>query len=128
MINLNIIRNFSGAKLYHCYTTLKINPNASRSEIREKFLRLSRIYHPDNKETGSHNKFVRLKNAYEIIKDAPLRSGQKYPDQSEYEQDLSYQRYISALNSKKEYVYVNPKDEYTALYSKMPRKKKFFFF
>lgn len=35
---------------------------------------MSKVYHPDNKSTGSHIKFVKLKEAYDDIKDAPRAS------------------------------------------------------
>lgn len=37
-------------------------------QLKQIFRRLSKQYHPDNQETGDAEKFVELKNEYEIIK------------------------------------------------------------
>lgn len=59
-------------KLRFFYQTLGARPKATSNEIREIFLRMSKIYHPDNPKTGDQGKFVKIKDAYEQIKDAPL--------------------------------------------------------
>lgn len=48
---------------------LDITKDASSKEIKDSFLKLSKVYHPDNKVTGSHAKFVELKEAYDALKD-----------------------------------------------------------
>lgn len=59
-------------KLMHYYNTLKVRPNSSPEEIRENFIELVKIYHPDNPDTGNEAKFIRIKTSYEKIKEAPL--------------------------------------------------------
>lgn len=74
-------------KLAHYYTILKTRPTAKPEQIKESFLTLSKIYHPDNLETGDQAKFVRLKEAYDKIKDAPLQNPKFEPGADE---DLSH--------------------------------------
>lgn len=65
------VRYLTASKLREYYDLLKVDKNSSTKEIKESFLRLSKLYHPDNKTTGSHAKFVNLKQAYDAIKDGP---------------------------------------------------------
>lgn len=65
-------RAFSSRRIHECYRLLQINAQAEPSDIRQRYLELIRVYHPDNKETGNAKKFIRIKNAYEMIKKAPL--------------------------------------------------------
>jgi len=59
-------------KLRFFYSVLGVRPRASAADIRSLFLKQCKIYHPDNPETGNQSKFIRIKEAYEQIKDAPL--------------------------------------------------------
>lgn len=69
-----VIRSFHSPRRYQfLYNILESNPNSSKEEIKNNFIRLSKIYHPDNLETGNKQKFIRLKDAYEAIKEAPLK-------------------------------------------------------
>lgn len=65
------IRVLSTSQLKEYYALLKVQKSSSPKEIKESFLRLSKVYHPDNKTTGSHLRFVKLKEAYDAIKDGP---------------------------------------------------------
>lgn len=61
-------RELSTNQLKKHYDILNVNSKSSMKEIKESFLSLSKVYHPDNKLTGSHNKFVELKEAYDALK------------------------------------------------------------
>lgn len=67
-------RLISSLRLKECHKLLEVDKSSTPKQIKESFLRLSKIYHPDNKSTGSHAKFVKLKEAYDEIKDAPTAS------------------------------------------------------
>lgn len=61
----------STSQLKDYYNLLNVNRLSTNKEIKDSFLKLSKVYHPDNKLTGSHAKFVQLKEAYDAIKDGP---------------------------------------------------------
>lgn len=63
------VRSLSTSQLKEYYAILNVQKSSTPKEIKESFLRLSKIYHPDNRTTGSHLKFVQLKEAYDAIKD-----------------------------------------------------------
>jgi hypothetical protein len=51
------------------YDTLEISPECTKTEIRESWLRLSMLYHPDL-NTGDEKateKFVKIKEAYKLL-------------------------------------------------------------
>lgn len=73
MINASTKRAYGTRKFYACYMILKSKINSTPSEIKENYHKLSKKYHPDNHETGNYIKFIGIKNAYEMIKDAPLK-------------------------------------------------------
>jgi hypothetical protein len=83
-------RHNSYWKLAHFYSILRTRPSSSPDQIKDSFLKLSKIYHPDNAETGDQAKFVRIKDAYDKIKDAPLRNS-KLTGESE---DLSHAAFV----------------------------------
>ena len=63
-----------GEKTY--YEILNVKPVASQDEIRESFLKLSKLHHPDTavgngKET--HNEFILLSEAYTVLSKPALR-------------------------------------------------------
>jgi curved DNA-binding protein CbpA len=52
------------------YKVLGVLPTASEREIKAAYKTLAMIYHPDkNKEASAHQIFVRIKEAYDILKD-----------------------------------------------------------
>ena len=64
------------------YNILNVKPNATQSQIRKMFKRLSLAYHPDAKEdTGvdGDRKFRLIIEAYEILKDPDKRK--KYDEE-----------------------------------------------
>lgn len=75
-------RSISTSRLKECHKLLEVNTTSTPKQIKESFLRLTKIYHPDNKLTGSHTEFVRLKQAYDDIKDAPTATESDKPFRS----------------------------------------------
>jgi len=67
---------------------LKLDSSSTSREIKDSFLKLSKVYHPDNKLTGSHAKFVELKEAYDALKDGQQPSSAS--SSSRYDEDLSH--------------------------------------
>lgn len=61
---------------------LEVNANSNKKDIKDNFLRLSKIYHPDNKLTGSHAKFLELKEAYDALKDGQPTSTSSYTSET----------------------------------------------
>ncbi|CAD2093639.1 DnaJ protein, putative [Plasmodium vinckei lentum] len=52
----------------NAYEILNVSTYASKTEIRQSFRKLSRIYHPDkSKEPDAFDKFTKIREAYEIL-------------------------------------------------------------
>lgn len=109
MLLFNISRRaFSSRKIYDCYSALNVGPSASEREIRQNYLELIKTYHPDNKETGNQKKFIRVQNAYEIIKRAPLSARHNgsldytftldETDEDGQKPDLTHKAYVEEIN------------------------------
>lgn len=99
-------KRFKSNKDY--YSILGVNYNSSPKDIKESFLKLSKIYHPDNNATGNHVKFVQIKEAYDAIKDIPPS---KQPRQS-FTSHTQYRRPLRPLNmSHIQSVYKTIRDE-----------------
>jgi molecular chaperone DnaJ len=54
-------------KIQQAYQILEIQPESNEEEVKKQFKKLARKYHPDNKETGSEEKFKEINAAYELI-------------------------------------------------------------
>lgn len=78
-------------KLAPFYHVLRARPTSSADEIRESYIKLTKMYHPDNLKNGDQLKFIRIKEAYEKIKDAPLKMKK---DEVDAEEDLSHAAFI----------------------------------
>lgn len=90
-------RFLTDKKYIASYTILKVKNKSTPQDIRNNFLKLTKIYHPDNVETGNHSRFLRLKAAYDLIKDAPLlNEGIKSENtfESEIDCDLSHKAHV----------------------------------
>ena len=48
----------------------------SESELKLKFKKLTKKYHPDNIKTGDHDKFLDIHDAFEMLKDAIIKLNQ----------------------------------------------------
>ena len=52
-----------------CYSLLNIKEGCSEEELRESYIRLAKVYHPDSQsETADAKKFSQVKDAYRAIK------------------------------------------------------------
>lgn len=54
-------------KRTEAYSTLEIPETASADEAKKAFRQLSKKFHPDNKDTGSEDKFKKINEAYQSI-------------------------------------------------------------
>lgn len=57
-----------------CYEVLQLSPNADGETISRVYRLLAARYHPDNRETGDSEKFIRLSQAYQILSDPEKRA------------------------------------------------------
>jgi len=57
-----------------CYEVMQLSRNADAETISRVYRLLASRYHPDNRETGDNEKFIRLCGAYEILSDAEKRA------------------------------------------------------
>lgn len=56
------------------YSTLGVNRNASKDEIKKAFHKLARKYHPDNKVGGDERKFKEINEAYQVLSNEKKRA------------------------------------------------------
>ena len=56
------------------YKSLGVKKGASKEEISKAYKKLARKYHPDvNKESDAEDKFKKISEAYEVLKDDKKR-------------------------------------------------------
>lgn len=79
-----------------CYKILNITPNASKQEIRSAYKKMILKYHPDKNKNISHEEFIKIKCAYDILSNEQIQKTQTdfYDDyglnsNSESESDLN---------------------------------------
>ncbi len=56
------------------YELMQLSPSADAETISRVYRMLAFRYHPDNTETGNHEMFIRLSEAYEIMRDPEKRT------------------------------------------------------
>ena len=56
------------------YEVLGVSKSASKDEIKSAYRKLAKQYHPDNKETGSEEKFKEIQEAYDVLYDDNKRA------------------------------------------------------
>ena len=57
-----------------CYEVMQLSPNADQETISRVYRLLAFRYHPDNKDTGNSDMFLRLSAAYETLSDPKKRA------------------------------------------------------
>lgn len=100
--NVVFDRALSTSQLKEYYSILNVSRASTPKEIKESFLKLSKVYHPDNNITGSHSKFVRLKEAYDALKDGSPKVGSSYSSQDE-NIDYSHKAYARYREQQRDY-------------------------
>ncbi|GAB2298824.1 DnaJ protein erdj7 [Dionaea muscipula] len=83
-----------------CYDLLGVSQTANASEIKKAYYKLSLKYHPDkNPDPESRKLFVKVANAYEILKDEATREQYDYavahPEEFFYNTARYYQSYYA---------------------------------
>lgn len=56
------------------YELMQISPNAEHETVQRVYRMLASRYHPDNPRTGDPDRFVKLKQAYEMLSDPQTRA------------------------------------------------------
>lgn len=113
-----LIRALSTSRLKEYYDLLDCQKSSTPKEIKESFLRLSKIYHPDNKTTGSHLRFVQLKEAYDAIKDGPPatsdinRPSTRSNSYSTYDEHADLSHKAHAYHRERNRDYANSRSQY----------------
>ena len=70
---LEILDSYLSSPL-DCYEVMQLSPNADLRTISRVYRMLAAQYHPDNAESGSSEKFLRLAEAHRILSDPEKRA------------------------------------------------------
>lgn len=103
-MHISSCRPLSTSQLKKYFDILKVDKSSTPKDIKESFLRLSKIYHPDNKVTGSHSRFVELKEAYDAIKDGTASTtASNTPNYRYYDDDISHKDHVNFRERYRDY-------------------------
>lgn len=69
------------------YETLNVTANASKKEIRDAYIKKSKLYHPDNdpSDPSLHEKFVAIQEAYDVLSSDQKRREYDMPSTNFYQ-------------------------------------------
>ncbi|CAD8064655.1 unnamed protein product [Paramecium sonneborni] len=92
------------------YEILEVTPKATTKEIKLQYIKLVKLYHPDNGESGSEEKFKEISKAYQVLKD-PIKRQLYDSDALNFEQsgeahsanDVNPDSYFYSTNKKEYY-------------------------
>lgn len=70
------------------YELLEIDSNSSNKEIKKAWKKLALKYHPDKNKNISNEKFIKIKNAYDILSNNKLR--EQYDNQLYFKNKFNY--------------------------------------
>jgi len=79
----------SGPEIEDYYEVLQISPRAEAETIRRVYRIMASRFHPDNKETGDMNKFLKLKKAFEVLSDPEQRAAYDASHKSQQEAPMA---------------------------------------
>lgn len=68
------------------YTVLGVAPDATTAQIKKEYRRLSKIYHPDNTETGDEKSFRQINEAWKVLSDPDRRK--RYDETGDVEEKV----------------------------------------
>ncbi len=86
-------------KIHDYYEFLQISPNAEISTIHRVYRFLAGRHHPDNPETGDAEKFVLLKQAYDVLSDPERRAEYDATNKKEAPQPVPLSASIDFMDS-----------------------------
>jgi molecular chaperone DnaJ len=56
------------------YENLNVNKNSTLKEIKESYLKLIQIHHPDKQSIKDHDKFISIQESWEVLKNEKDRN------------------------------------------------------
>ena len=103
MLNKFLKNHFSKEKCY--YKTLRLSSGCSQKEIKQKYLKLTKKYHPDiNKDEKSKIRFMEIKKSYEILSNKNKRKEYNVINGYKYEDSLDYDESFYEFNNENDYL------------------------
>lgn len=93
-------KSCSYSKMKTHYDTLEVSPNATQSEIKSSYYKLSMLYHPDrNKSESAKRKFQSISQAYEVLNN--------YQTRKRYDRSIMIKEKIQDNTPKTDYTYAS---------------------
>jgi DnaJ-class molecular chaperone len=62
-------RSFTFRTIQECYRILQLPQNATVKQVKDNFHKLALLYHPDQQNKVETDKFIELKDAYDMLLD-----------------------------------------------------------